>query len=332
MKQEFFALSIVLTILIFPVALLGYQMWRSRAPGTQVVDLVAHLPEEGGFTPDRLRLVVGRPTRLRVTSSDVVHGLTIPGLGIDVETIEPGKVKEIDFTPTLPGRYAFACTRWCGADHWRMRGVIEVVIPGEGRGEFVQPTVEPPLYQQLGIDLDAVRREARVIPQARPSALRGATLGVTLPSYLSDPYTRRALVPAEAYVQLRAQPTMIGLNDDDIWNLVAWGWLREVKPEALSRAERLYARDCAACHGPEGRGDGPMGRALPGLKKMDPAMPAGPADFTDAARMLSASDAVLHGKILRGGMGTGMPEFGSLYTDEELWALVAYVRGFLFGR
>ena len=55
-----------------------------------------------------------------------------------------------------------------------------------------------------------------------------------------------------------------------------------------------------------------------------------PTNFTDPAVMLGASSALLQGKIMRGGMGTGMPEFGSLYTDEELWGMVAYVRTFLF--
>jgi mono/diheme cytochrome c family protein len=59
-------------------------------------------------------------------------------------------------------------------------------------------------------------------------------------------------------------------------------------------------------------------------------MPAGPAAFSDPSQALTASDVVLQGKILRGGMGTGMPEFGSLYTDEEMWALVAYLRRFIF--
>jgi high-affinity iron transporter len=103
-----------------------------------------------------------------------------------------------------------------------------------------------------------------------------------------------------------------------------------VKPESLGVAGSLYSRDCAACHGPQGKGDGPAGRNLPGMQKMDGAMPAGPADFTDPVRMLNASDVVLQGKILRGGMGTGMPEFGSLYTDDELWAMVQYIRTFLF--
>jgi len=45
-----------------------------------------------------------------------------------------------------------------------------------------------------------------------------------------------------------------------------------------------------------------------------------PTDFTDPA-LLSASNALLQGKILRGGMGTGMPAWGAVLTDEELQAL-----------
>jgi hypothetical protein len=59
-------------------------------------------------------------------------------------------------------------------------------------------------------------------------------------------------------------------------------------------------------------------------------MPRGPADFTDARIMLAANDLLLQGKLLRGGMGTGMPEFGSLYSDDEQWAMIAYLRKFLF--
>jgi len=115
-----------------------------------------------------------------------------------------------------------------------------------------------------------------------------------------------------------------------VWNLVAWAWLKDVKPNALARAETLFARDCAACHGLDGKGGGPAGVGLPGMRKMDPTMPKGPANFTDAGTMLAASDVLLQGKLLRGGMGTGMPEFGSLYSDEEQWAMIAYLRTFLF--
>jgi high-affinity iron transporter len=135
------------------------------------------------------------------------------------------------------------------------------------------------------------------------------------------------------------------LSDDQVWDLVAAAWMREVTPGMWARAGSLYPRDCAACHGAQGRGDGPAGEGLPGLQAMQPTageshtghggssstIPSGPANFTDLSLTLSASDVVLQGKLLRGGMGTGMPEFGSLYTDEELWALVAYVRSFHLG-
>lgn len=55
-----------------------------------------------------------------------------------------------------------------------------------------------------------------------------------------------------------------------------------------------------------------------------------PVDFTDAKRMLGASPVLLQGKILRGGMGTGMPMWGSIFTDEQIWDLIAYLYSFQF--
>ncbi len=55
-----------------------------------------------------------------------------------------------------------------------------------------------------------------------------------------------------------------------------------------------------------------------------------PVDFTDPDRMLSVSPAHLQGKILRGGMGTGMPYWGPIFSDEQTWKLVAYLWTFQF--
>lgn len=327
MREEAFALVVVLLVLVaFPASLFGYQAWRTVSPGVKIVDIVARTPEQGGFNPDRLTLRAGETVRLRLSSPDVVHGLTIPGLSVEIDEIYPGKVVEVDVTPSQPGRYAFACTRWCGVDHWRMRGVIEV----RGADTAPRPTEQPPLFQQLGIDIDAMRHASQFFPGALPSAAAGAALNTRLPPELVDPAQRRVLSPAGAFGDLRADPANAALSDDDVWNLVAWAWLSDVKPATLARAETLYARDCAACHGPDGKGTGPAGADLPGMAKMDRTMPKGPADFTDAGIMLAASDVLLQGKLLRGGMGTGMPEFGSLYSDEELWAMITYLRTFLF--
>lgn len=52
--------------------------------------------------------------------------------------------------------------------------------------------------------------------------------------------------------------------------------------------------------------------------------PTPPASFTATALLEGRSD-VLYAKIRRGGMGTGMPNFGALFTPEETWALVDYL-------
>jgi cytochrome c oxidase subunit 2 len=334
-RRELSALLIVLAVVILlPALLFGYQAWRQRpgANGERIINVVARAPEQGGFSPNRIVLQAGETVKLRISSPDVLHGLAIPGLGVNVDEILPGKVVEVTLTPQHPGRYAFACIRWCSVDHWRMRGVIEV----EGSAVDALPTEAPPLYQQLGIDLDTMPPTPQALPTGKPSASSGAKLasstGVALPAQLADPAARRAIAPAAAFETLREDPANRALSDSDAWNLVAWAWLKDSKPEALARAETLYARDCAACHGEDGKGKGPAGANLPGMSKMDPAMPAGPADLTDAGAMLAASDALLQGKLLRGGMGTGMPEFGSLYSDEEQWAMIAYLRTFLFGK
>lgn len=50
------------------------------------------------------------------------------------------------------------------------------------------------------------------------------------------------------------------------------------------------------------------------------------ADFTRAATMFGASRALLHGKLVRGGMGTGMPSWGGILTDDQAWSVVEYLQ------
>jgi mono/diheme cytochrome c family protein/plastocyanin len=331
MKRNLFAAAILLILLVvFPALILGARHATGFRDGARVIEVQALAPDAGGFVPDRLTLTAGEQVTLRFTAPDVVHGLIIPELGIDIEEIYPGKPVEVTIQPDKPGRYEFACTRWCGLDHWRMRGVIEVVGPN---GEAVVPQPQKPLFEQLGIDIDAMRHAPAALPAARPSVSRGEAIAAAMgeaPAWLAEAQERRRMSPAHAFKELRSDESYRDLTDGEMWDLLAWAWLKDTPPEALSAAAELYARDCAACHGEAGGGDGVAGRELPGMAKMDPAMPAGPADFTDPALMFSAPDALLHGKLLRGGMGTGMPEFGSLYTDEELWAMVSYLRTFLF--
>jgi len=81
----------------------------------------------------------------------------------------------------------------------------------------------------------------------------------------------------------------------------------------MDRAAALYAADCTACHGANGRGDGPAAKAL------DPV----PANFHDLERMRQRSAYGLYSTITLGVSGTSMAPFKRL-TDEERWALAFY--------
>ncbi len=306
--------------------LAGGSAWGLKvfAPG---IELHARLAEAGGWSPAALSAPVGQPLRLRLTSDDVMHGFAIGQSELPALDIWPGQVVETTLTFDRPGVYTFYCTRWCGLGHWRMRGTIEVT------GAASTAPGNPPLYVALGIDLDAPRSISNP-PALKPSAARGAQLNVTLPQQYSDTAYYRAHTPAEVWQALRAEYRATAPADQELWDLVAFISQLNTTPEQLATGRQLYAANCAVCHGETGVGDGVAARALaakeqPALAEFGSALQA-PVNFTDSQRMLGASPALLQGKIVRGGMGTGMPYWGPLLTEAQTWALTAYLWTFQF--
>lgn len=289
-----------------------------------IIEIHGRMAEAGGWTPAALTATVGQPLHLRLIADDVVHGFAVGQVeGTDVELL-PGRPVETTLMFDQPGRYTFYCTRWCGLNHWRMRGVIEVIGPGKA----VAPA-GPPLYVQLGLDLDRPRPPA-FSPASRPAARRGASLAFTLPTLDQT----RGQSPAEVWQVLRSDTTNHTLSNADLWDIVAWLWRSQTTPAALAEGQRLYAANCAACHGEAGDGRGVFAPAL-ARQAEHSQMEAGhqtqpPTAFTDPVEMLSASPALLQGKLIRGGMGTGMPAWGPILTDAQTWALIDYLWTFQF--
>jgi mono/diheme cytochrome c family protein len=136
--------------------------------------------------------------------------------------------------------------------------------------------------------------------------------------------------PAEVWLALRDLPALSHLDDAMLWDAVAGLWRQKADEEMLALGKALYATNCAACHGENGAGDGVFAQAAPGITEAMPGKEAGAAtDFTDPA-LLGASNALLHGKIIRGGMGTGMPAWGTIFSNEEIRALLGYLWTFQF--
>ena len=329
-RRERLALLVTLLILFgLPLGILGYQYWvRPSLSPVPVVEIRAAVPEAGGFQPDSIQVNVGEAITLRFTALDVTHGVALgPGLGVDLGHVDPGEVEEITLTFDRPGTYTFYCTTWCSPDHWRMRGTIAVRDP-DNPGLLQTPQHDPVIEALLaeGVDIDATRRpaghDARPQPtMPRPSASRGEEALPTLhvPPELQDEAWRRTHTPSEALSMLAAANPEV--REGTLVDVIAYLWVSNMTAERLAVAEALYNQNCAACHGEMGGGDGPAA----GLTRTEPVA------FADPAYMFSMRDDVLYAKIRRGGMGTSMPNFGTLLTPEETWALVTYLRGFSAG-
>jgi mono/diheme cytochrome c family protein/nitrogen fixation protein FixH len=87
--------------------------------------------------------------------------------------------------------------------------------------------------------------------------------------------------------------------------------------ESLAAGRTIYIASCASCHGPTGRGDGPLGVRL---------RPR-PADFR-IHMAAGHSDAQLFAWIADGVAGTGMPAFRGQLTADEIWHVANYIRSF----
>jgi mono/diheme cytochrome c family protein len=94
-------------------------------------------------------------------------------------------------------------------------------------------------------------------------------------------------------------------------------------PPGPEPGRTLYAEHCQSCHGADGRGG--SWRAWLLLLR--------PGDLT-ARQASRLSDAALFGLIRHGGATfgkPGMPSFGFVLSDEEIHAVIAYVRVFRAG-
>ena len=310
--------------------------WGLRSQG-QVIH--ARIPENGGWMPEALKAEVGKPLRLRLTSDDVTHGFGLGKSDLQPVDIHPGQTSEVTLNFDKPGTYTFYCTRWCSVNHWRMRGVIEVSDPNNPAADPPAEPVQPPLYIQLGLDIDA-EHHADVIPEQMPSARRGAQFGAAVPAAYRSREYYLSHSPLELWKALRNEPALAQLSAQQTWDLAAWIWSENTSSAELEQGRALYAANCATCHGETGRGDGVYADELAGPQSTGAAaghagmqtgeMTAPPSDFTDPEHMLAASPAHLQGKLLRGGMGTGMPGWGQIFTGQQTWALVAALWSFQF--
>jgi mono/diheme cytochrome c family protein len=136
----------------------------------------------------------------------------------------------------------------------------------------------------------------------------------------------RQAKPADWYTQVtqgnleRFMPPFASLSDRERWDVVAYAFSLSAPPAVLKQGAELFQANCAGCHGEQGAGDGPQAATLS----------TPPGDLMDQELMAQKSATELF-EVISAGVTPQMPAFADQLSEDERWALAAYIRSLTLG-
>jgi cytochrome c oxidase subunit 2 len=119
--------ALILVFLAVPTIRVIFRSTGEAAPGALRVEVIGHqwwwefrYPELGITTANEMRVPVGRPVALEMTTADVIHSFWVPRLAGKRDVIA-GRVNRLAFTPESVGTFLGQCAEYCGESHANMR-------------------------------------------------------------------------------------------------------------------------------------------------------------------------------------------------------------------
>ena len=162
-----------------------------------------------------LKVPVNRPTRLAMTSLDVIHSVYIPAFRIK-EDVVPGMTTHLWFTPREIGSYDLFCTEYCGVGHSHMQAVVEVVTQEAFSGWLAGEAAYQPSGIRLLVDkgcadchsTDGSPRDGPTLRGLFGSTVTVHTGGVEHRVPADEEYLRRAILQPQAEIVRGFAPIM----------------------------------------------------------------------------------------------------------------------------
>ncbi|HYG97529.1 MAG TPA: cytochrome c oxidase subunit II [Terriglobales bacterium] len=133
------ATVLILLALLTVSATVSKRLWTQTHANTIELMIVGHqwwwevryldpVPSNIAVTANEIHIPVGRPVRVRLTSSDVIHSFWVPNFHGKKDLI-PGQRSETWIQANKPGIYRGQCAEFCGHQHAHM--TLHVVAESE---------------------------------------------------------------------------------------------------------------------------------------------------------------------------------------------------------
>lgn len=86
--------------------------------------------DDGRTEVAKLVVPLGKPIKLLMSSTDVLHSFFIPNFRVKQDVV-PGMYTSVWFEPKIPGSHQVFCTEYCGTTHSGMLAIVEVLEPAQ---------------------------------------------------------------------------------------------------------------------------------------------------------------------------------------------------------
>jgi cytochrome c oxidase subunit 2 len=131
----------LLVMTMFYYGFTGFQALKKVPEGAIKIKVVARqwswlFEYENGVKASELKVPVGKPINLLLTSQDVIHSFYMPAFKIKQDAV-PGMVNHLWFRPTEVGTYDVLCAEYCGLQHSYMLTKV-IVLPEEEFDQWYQ--------------------------------------------------------------------------------------------------------------------------------------------------------------------------------------------------
>ncbi|HEX8948011.1 MAG TPA: cytochrome c oxidase subunit II [Dissulfurispiraceae bacterium] len=128
-------IPVILVLIMFYVGWVDFDAIRNPPKGAMPVNVIGRqwswsFHYGNGKEADVLRVPLGKPVELILTSEDVLHSFYIPAYRIKEDTV-PGMKTHLWFIANTAGSYDIFCTEYCGLAHSHMLSKLIAMPEGD---------------------------------------------------------------------------------------------------------------------------------------------------------------------------------------------------------